>query len=178
MVKTERRRNQYAGSCKVCSTPVEPGAGWLYSDTHSNHGRSRHRARGTWPKFVKCDRCHTLGAAHKIDLPENKPVPSPTIGVKVLRQGRFRLGWWVRSLSGWRNPVVELVLPDGTAEIIAQQRPITGEPIDVGDACLEGRPCFGGRVLTHGAGQEIVRLGEIAAALYGDTWLADPREFE
>lgn len=164
--KSERRRNTYAGNCKVCCVAVQPGDGWLYSDTHSNHGRSRHSGTGRWPKFVKCDRCHELGSAHRSQLPENaKPKPK-TIGVAEIRSGRLecRVTKFVGSV--WPQPVVELVLADGSREIVAQLTAITSDVIDVGDCYADGRLCFGGRRLTSAAEKELAVVGWHAVDVY------------
>ncbi len=173
-----RRRNQYAAACKVCCTPVAVGDGWLYSDTRSSRSRSRRAGGGRWLKFVKCDRCHTLNAGSKADLPENKPAPLPKLGVGPLRAGRFVLGTYVaNAYAGWKDTGVYLRLEDGAEELIAQLRPITSEPIGVGDSYGDGAPCFGGRVLTPAAEKELAMLGVLAADLFGVAML-DPRDAE
>lgn len=182
MMTTERRRNQYDGACRVCSTPVAAGAGWLYSDTRSNHARSRHRLRGGWPKFVKCDRCHTLKAVHRNDLPENRPpkVVYQKVGVQDLRRATFRFG--LEKYGNWPQPVVRLVLADGESEVVAAPRPITGEFESVADwfTCKwlgggAGMPVFGLRLLTAAAEKELALLGVLAAAMYEG---CDPRDAE
>lgn len=176
MATRERRRNQYAGNCKVCGVTVESGAGWLYSDTHSNHARSRRRSNGRWPKFVKCDRCHSGNYGSKADLPENRPAPLEKVGIDQIRRGVFRPGYYLFGPWKRRETCVELVLPDGAAEVVALLRPIEWTPMACGEYG-EGVPCFGGRVLTHAAAVEVERLGVIAADLF-ETYLYDPRETE
>jgi hypothetical protein len=172
---TERRRNQYAGNCKVCGCEVKPGEGYLYSDTHSNHGRSAHRARGRWPKFVKCERCHTLGAAHKCDLPENKPAAVRRVSVNEVRKGLFRLSRYENDPG--RRACVELVLPDGAAEPVAQRDLFSLSTNSTGPYYGDYRPCFGGRLMTTSAAAEFERLGDIAADMF-EIQLIDPRDHE
>lgn len=163
MTKTERRRNQYAGHCSVCSADVPVGAGWLYSDTHSRRGRSIRAGTGRFPKLVKCNRCHDLGVSSKSQLPENATPKPVKLGVAAIRGGRFVPAY--EKVGYWPADVVRLVLADGTSEIIAQPEARTYEPIGIGDCYGAGRLCFGGRVLTHEAAKELETLGWYAAEI-------------
>ncbi len=169
-MNTMRRRNQYAGSCKVCGADVPAGAGWLYSLTYGPKARARRS--GSFPKFVKCDRCHGLKAVRKSDLPENRPAPLPTIGVTEIRAGRLEVGVEKRRYSGMLDPVVYLVLADGSRQTVAYQAPITCDTVGC-DYDYDGHPVFGGKMLaSHAAAQELSRIGWYATDVYETYFLS------
>lgn len=156
---TDRRRNAYPGTCRVCGTDVPAGAGWLYSDTSRKLARRPTRA---WPKFVKCDRCHTLKAVRKTDLPEHRPAPPRKLSVAEIRAGRLVPACQRRPGVGCIDLVVLLVLADGTSGPVAGLIPITGGISGLGD-----RPdTFAGCDLTHGAAEELFRLSWVAADIF------------
>lgn len=160
----ERKRNQYVGNCKVCGVECPPGTSWLYSDTSSSGSRSRRRSSGRWLKFVKCDRCHTLGVSRKSQLPENQPAPRPKVTVDEIRSGRFVC--CVERQGAWDRPLVRLVLADGTSEVAAYEEPITGDCLP--HRCVDkwdAENLFGGRQLTPAARKELDLLSFYAAEM-------------